>query len=746
MKKTLIIAASILAIAGCKKAELITEQGQEDLITRKVSLAAEVAPESDDATVKSFFDTGDKYVKLTGAEELAVAYSNADPDSYHPKENKPIVEGIIKGTSDGSSNYTFSHNAITDATKYNYYFILPYRDTKNINTNSTNTGLYVKLDSIQHPTATSFDPLQDYIMGQPILDAEAQTNITAEKLKLKRLFALVRVTLSDGENALGGEPLQKVSISFPAATDNKQDGWNHKKNNLINLCYLKFDKDFSEAGLSGYGDWGKTHASASVTAEYAEGLAAGTDGKYTVWYVTMPVQKAKDTKLTVVAQSKNKKVTRTIDLPSDMKLQTGRIINDLKINITGDGYKVEDSADPNDYWSIYNAGQDIVAGGMTINKSTHKNATLLSGTQITNADLEKGGLIFVDGSFSSTGHLKLANGSIIIGRYKDSQPSITMNSSRHAIYLDNGNLVLKNLNIGGTTTAGRLIVISKNDKANSSEYAIIEDCTITAPKNVCGYASDTPKYVIKNLTFDNCIIKMAGTDANYAVININKLAAANTDSNIYKNIEKFEISNCVVYAEKPYENTGRRMLMDLGSGEAGKYDFPLEKTAIVVNNNTLYNINCNGGVIARAYYANSADVNGNVVYNDYSTIAATETFTASYMFGIYSGFNNPSNGVYNVNNNYSYGYYTSEQATYVEKTLSNTTVKFKYRKSEKDKTTGTVTYYSPDYNTNNSKQENGQVPNYPFTTVDMAKGYFPVNSANIQKATGASYDTKPWVK
>ena len=52
MKKTLIIAASILAIAGCKKAELITEQGQEDLITRKVSLAAEVAPESDDETGK----------------------------------------------------------------------------------------------------------------------------------------------------------------------------------------------------------------------------------------------------------------------------------------------------------------------------------------------------------------------------------------------------------------------------------------------------------------------------------------------------------------------------------------------------------------------------------------------------------------------------------------------------------------------------------------------------------------------
>lgn len=739
MKKTLIIAASILAIAGCKKAELSTEQGQEDLITRKVSLAAEVAPASDDATVKSFFDTDDKSVKLTGAEELAVAYSNADESKY--VDGKPVVAGIIKGTSDGNSNYTFSHNAISGATGYNYYFILPYRDTKNISTNSTKTGPYVKLDSIQHPTATSFDPLQDYIMGKPIYNAEAQaTEITAENLKLKRLFALVRVTLSDEKKVLGGEPLQKVSIGFPAAKDNKVSGLNHKKNNLINLCYLNFDETFSNAGVSGYGDWGSVHASASVTAEYAEGLAAGTDGKYTVWYVTMPVEKAKDTELTVVAQSKNKKVTRKIALPSDMQLQAG-VINDLKINITGDGYDVEDTADPNDYWSIYNAGQDIAAGGLTINKSEYTNATLLSDDQVTKTNLEKGGLIFVDGNWTSTGHLKLANGTIIIGRYKDKQPSISMTSS-HAIYLDKGNIILKNLNIGGTSTAGRLLVMSSSS-ASTSGYAVVEDCNITALKNVFGYSSGTPTSVIKNLSFINCIIKLAGTDANYVVININKLAAKDTDSSVYKNIEKFEISNCVIYAEQPYPYSDtkgvptRRMLMDLGSGASGEqYDFPLKNAKIVVSNNTLYNINTNGGVLARAYYCKSAEVDGNVVYIDYSSFAETETFKASYMFGIYSGLNNANNGTYSIDNNYSYGYHTDVQSTYITSSLSGNTVKWKYRKTD----------YSPDYTTTGSKQENGTNQNYPFTTVDINKGYFPVNSSNIKNATGASYDTKYWVK
>lgn len=731
MKKTIFFAAALLLAVGCQKSELIEKVQEQNMITHTFSV--------DEEDTKSLFDPNSSSIKLDKKESIAVGWAPVGA-------NGAKINGIVEAKrSDDGKLFSFSHDEVTSASAYNYFFVMPYRDKSNIRINGDGNAMSVKIDGVQHPTATSFDPLQDYILGEPVLNAtEKQTSLSSKNLRLKRLFSPLRVTLRDEKNVFGGEPLMSVSIGFPLTTEAD------KKNNLATLVYLKSTEtdengntvvaDFANAGPSGYAKVDTDHVSPTVTAEYADGLAMD-NGTYTVWYVTLPVEKAAGTELTVVAQSKNKKVTRKIALPKAMKLQAG-IINDLKINITGTGYKEEDSADPNDYWSIYNAGQDIVAGGMTINKSSHENATLLSGDQITIANLQKGGLIFVDGDFTATGHLKLAKGSIIIGRYKDSQPSITMNSS-HAIYLDKGDLVLKNLNIGGTTTAGRLIVISKNDKATSSEYAIIEDCTITAPKNVCGYASDTPKYVIKNLTFDNCIIKMAGTDANYAVININKLAAANTDSNIYKNIEKFEISNCVVYAEKPYENTGRRLLMDLGSGKAGKqYDFPLENAAIVVNNNTLYNINTNTNVIARAYYCKSAEINGNVVYNDYASLAPSTNFKANYMFGIYSGIDNP--GTYNIKKNYSYGYYDESTQGYYVKTVianDNTTLD--------DKTmswTFSKTGYSPSYVTSSNNQANGTVKDDPFTTADMTKGYFPVNSANIQKATGASYDTKPWVK
>lgn len=715
MKKTLIIAASILAIAGCKKAELITEQGQEDLITRKVSLAAEVAPESDDATVKSFFDTKDDFVRLTGAEELAVAYSNADKNTF---------EGIIKGTSNGSSNYTFSHNAISGATRYNYYFILPYRDTKNISTNSKKTGVYVKLDSIQHPTATSFDPLQDYIMGQPITDAEAQkTNITAEDLKLKRLFALVRVTLSDGQQVLGGEALQKVSISFPAATDNEKDGFNHKKNNLINLCYLKFDRKFSNAGLSGYGDWDSTnkHASASVTAEYAEGLAAGEDGKYTVWYVTMPVAKEKNTKLTVVAQSKNKKVTRTIDLPSDMKLQAG-IINDLKINITGDGYKVEDSADPNDYWSIYNAGQDITVNGQTINKKTHPGGILLQG-EVTQAQLQQGGLLFLDTDVTMGYHYKPGTATnpntILIGRKKNAQPKLTVSGS-FSIYFTKGNVILKNLDITSGTAAQ--LFVTTSEIASDIDYAVVEDCNIVANKSVYKFGDAAPDYVVKSITFDNCIIKMAGTDANYIVLQLNKATNANPTDVGYGKMEAITVNNCVIYADKVYSGSQRRMIVDYGNGNDSYYTFPTNNLNITVTNNTLVNINANGNILVRANVANSANINKNVIYTDLTP--ANGKYSATYMFGLYNSLGESHE--YKIRENYSYGKRGDKDKI--------DAIKWKYTSA------GPHDKYSVGNNTAVHNAE--ELP----ITIGTTPGHFPINTEVVTNGAGASYDTKPWVK
>ena len=716
MKKTIFFAAALLLAVGCQKSELIEKVQEQKMITHTFSV--------DEEDTKSLFDPADGCIKLDKTESIAVGWAPV-------LGNGAKINGIVKATRNSNGKFSFSHTAVGTTNTYNYFFVMPYRGKSNISTNDDADAMYVKIDGVQHPTATSFDPLQDYILGQPILNATEKQELSSSDLKLKRLFSPLRVTLSDGANEFDGEALMSVSIGFPTDAD--------KKNNLATLVYLKSTEtdengntviaDFATAGPNGYANIDTKHVSPTVTAEYTNGLAINKDNNtYTVWYVTIPVEKVAGTELTVVAQSKNKKVTRKIALPKAMKLKAG-FINDLKINITGEGYDKEDT-DPNDYWSLYNAGQDIVAGGMTINKFTHKNATLLTGTQITKENLQKGGLIFVDGEFTTTEHLKLAKGSIIIGRFKDSQPSITMNST-NSIYLDKGDLVLKNLNIGGTTTADRLFVISGDNGNETSDYAVIEDCTITANKKVCAYAYQSNKentnyghayYVIKSLTFDNCIIKMAGTSQNNMVIMLPKHVSGSY--NAYKDITKLEISNCVIYADAPFTTTTsgtRRHLMDLGNGGTG-YQLPLENAKIIAKNNTLYNINANSNHLIRAYSAYAADISGNVIYNDYAS-TPDGTFAATTLFQLNAA--NPSQDSYKVQSNYSYGYFTSEQTT--------NTVKW---------TNGSAVTYT----TGSNNQDTGQEENKPFSTVDKTKGYFPVNSQNIRNATGASYDTKPWVK
>lgn len=161
--------------------------------------------------------------------------------------------------------------------------------------------------------------------------------------------------------------------------------------------------------------------------------------------------------------------------------------------------------------------------------------------------------------------------------------------------------------------------------------------------------------------------------------------------------------------------------MDLGNSGAG-YQLPLENATIIAKNNTLYNINANGNQLIRAYSAYATDISGNVMYNDYAS-TPDGTFTATTVLQLNAA--NPSQGGYKVQSNYSYGYFTSEQ----------TTNKVKW-------TNGSAVTYT----TGSNNQDLGQEQDRPFTTADMTKGYFPVNSANIQKATGASYETKPWVK
>lgn len=726
MKKTIFFAAALLLAVGCQKSELIEKVQEQNMITHTFSV--------DEEDTKSLFDPNSSSIKLDKTESIAVGWA---PVSARGAKISGIVEAK---RSEGT--FSFSHTAVDTAKAYNYFFVMPYRGTSNIKTNGDGNAMYVKIDGVQHPTATSFDPLQDYILGQPVLNAtEQKTELSSSDLKLKRLFSPLRVTLRDEKDVFGGEPLMSVSIGFPLTTEAD------KKNNLATLVYLKSTEtdengntvvaDFANAGPSGYAKVDTDHVSPTVTAEYADGLAAGEDGKYTVWYVTLPVEKAAGTELTVVAQSKNKKVTRKIALPKAMQLQAG-VINDLKINITGIGYVAEDTADPNDYWSIYNAGQDITVGGQVINKANHPDGVLLEGDTATKANLQKGGLIFLGSNVNLTDHLKFGGTdyknpkeTILIGRKKDVQPKISLEGSR-SLYFENGNTIIKNIDIT-SGTASQLFVTTKTIEADI-DYAIIEDCNITASKHVYVFNVATPVNVVKSISFDNCVINLTGTDNSYTVC---RMGASNDETITASGYAKFEsvsINNCIIYANTVHTNVKlRRMLVDYGSnsnsvnastGVRSNYLFPTENVNITVTNNTIVNLNANSNIFVRAYEANSANINKNVIYTDLTP--AVGKYSVTYLFGLYNTLEGTHD--YKIRDNYSYVKRSEEDPN------TGDAFKWKYTSS------GPHTTYSVGSNT--SVYNATELP----ITIGTTPGYFPINTAVVTNGAGASYDTKPWVK
>ncbi|MCI6113637.1 MAG: hypothetical protein MR690_08710, partial [Rikenellaceae bacterium] len=214
MKKTIFFAAALLLAVGCQKSELIEKVQEQNMITHTFSV--------DEEDTKSLFDPADGFVKLDKTESVAVGWAPVGTKGAK-------ISGIVEAKR-SEGKFSFSHTAVDSTNVFNYFFVMPYRGKSNISINGDGNAMHVKIDGVQHPTATSFDPLQDYILGQPVLNAtEQKTELSSSDLKLKRLFSPLRVTLRDEKNVFGGEPLMSVSIGFPLTTEAD------KKNNLATL-------------------------------------------------------------------------------------------------------------------------------------------------------------------------------------------------------------------------------------------------------------------------------------------------------------------------------------------------------------------------------------------------------------------------------------------------------------------------------------------------------------------------------
>lgn len=219
----------------------------------------------------------------------------------------------------------------------------------------------------------------------------------------------------------------------------------------------------------------------------------------------------------------------------------------------------------------------------------------------------------------------------------------------------------------------------------------VEDCTVDAAYNVVYDSHNTQNF--KSVYFGNSIVKM--TVANKPFYST-KAKDAHTQQLI-------RLDNNVFYAETPLQN----YLINCGDRSQA---FQTTRLQVEVTNNTIYNI-YQPNIMIRAYVLAGLTVTKNVGY--YTGVTAK-----NYLTGVYdtAGF-------------------TADKAEVTYNYLYTAPVSDTNFWSAKH--TGS---YTP------ANNQMGDGVEAPFSSMDAAKGYFPVDASVVKTGAGATYDTKAWFK
>ena len=226
------------------------ESGHESLTKQLLVSSGEWTTE-----VKSVYVPGEG-ITLTGDEKLAVYY-NAWSESVEDQAAKGFTKNeiVMAEPSDGDS-YAFTHDELAEAEKYNYYFVMPYRQLQTVATHDGISKACWNLRTVQYPSATSYDPTFDYLIGKPAENVGKSE--TVEVSAFKRIVAPFKLTVNDPSGLLDGEKIHAVTVDFPEG------------DYVAGKVYIDFDQDYDETGIAAKYN---AYSGTALTAVYPEGLS-----------------------------------------------------------------------------------------------------------------------------------------------------------------------------------------------------------------------------------------------------------------------------------------------------------------------------------------------------------------------------------------------------------------------------------------------------------------------------------------
>ena len=525
--------------------------------------------------------------------------------------------GMATRTAGSPSTVTVTHNALSDGVDYNYVFVYPYKYGNSLYRNTPT----VVLNGIQHPTPTTFDPVQDILVSKPVKATGNGGTTTSEALpeiQFKRLFTFFRLKI-DRSNFTGnitlaeGEKIRSVTISAPDGTE------------LAGTARVNIDEAYDATTCN------FTIPTNTITADYGtDGEAFNADGTFDVWFVVNPVA---FNGLTIEVRTSAQTITQTFSeqVALDFKASGINTLNFKPANNTN--ITTTTAAAPQDY---YEEGVEINgepyskdSESKTTNKPADAPNTALSLSSTTLVYfLDDGGN--PDNSFTiETGNIYRENSAIFIGRYADHKTKLVLNNQFHLRNRESGIYAFKNLDIDMRNGSQSQLFTMTND-TGGAKTLIFEDCDITFGNNksiVAPYSSTKEGSYIENIIFRNCRLRYeAGTEGYYALIKLH----GNNDKNFLKSglagFKTLVLENNVFYSTQGSNVKTAVSILYQRYWEADAASYSLSNLNITCKNNTFIDLisyssgASNPAGMGSAYFMvdqiGSVEFTGNMLYSE----------------------------------------------------------------------------------------------------------------------------------
>lgn len=173
-----------------------------------------------------------------------------------------------------------------------------------------------------------------------------------------------------------------------------------------------------------------------------------------------------------------------------------------------------------DYYTLFEEGEDINIGGITINKNTYQDANIavLDGTEPAldsyfSTTMSKPVILFLSGNqeFTVTGTKAISNDLIIMARYENEKPTFKNTAANGTLRPRKGSVYLLNLHIameGNTASAG---FITNNDLTieNNCTNLVIDNCYFSGVQKPLYCDNKTADiYGINNISLQNNKIQL----------------------------------------------------------------------------------------------------------------------------------------------------------------------------------------------------------------------------------------------